>query len=99
MCQATPYSPLVIGSWRHKGLKELFETGTSAKVRSDQHKRCLRILDALNVATRPEDMNVPGWRFHQLSTGRYAVSVNGPWRITFGWEGTNAEAVDLEQYH
>ena len=91
----------MILSWRHKGLKELFAVGKSAKVRPDQQKKCLRLLDALQQAVMPEDMNVPGWHFHGLQgkPKRYAVAVNGPWRITFGFGGQDAIDVDLEQYH
>ncbi len=91
----------MITSWRHKGLKELFAVGKSAKVRPDQQKKCLRLLDALQQAMVPDDMNVPGWHFHGLQgkPKRYAVAVNGPWRITFGFDGQNAFDVDLEQYH
>ena len=91
----------MILSWRHKGLKELFAVGKSAKVRPDQQKKCLRLLDALQQAVMPEDMNVPGWHFHGLQgkPKRFAVAVNGPWRITFGFDGQDAIDVDLEQYH
>lgn len=91
----------MINSWRHKGLRELFQTGSSAKVRPDQHKKCLRLLDALNQAILPQDMNLPGWHFHGLrgKPKRYAVAVNGPWRITFGFDGQDTVDVDLEQYH
>ncbi len=91
----------MILSWRHKGLKELFAVGKSAKVRPDQQKKCLRLLDALQQAVMPEDINVPGWHFHGLQgkPKRYAVAVNGPWRITFGFDGQDAIDVDLEQYH
>ena len=63
--------------------------------------RAIRRLDALAVATSPEDMNVPGFDFHRLRGRpvRFTVHVNGPWCITFGWEGTDALLVDLEQYH
>jgi proteic killer suppression protein len=91
----------MIRTWRHKGLKELFETGASAKVRPDQHRRCLRILDALTEAEAPADMNIPGWNFHPLlgKPKRWAVTVNGPWRITFAFESGDAINVTLEQYH
>jgi proteic killer suppression protein len=70
-------------------------------VRQDQVARLLRLLDALNAATAPESMNVPGFGFHGLrgKPKRYAVSLNGPWRVTFGWEGKDAVDADLEQYH
>ena len=91
----------MIASWRHKGLRDLFLTGSSAKVRADQQKKCLRLLDALEQAERAEDMNLPGLHFHGLQgkPKRFAVAVNGPWRITFGFENGNAIDVDLEQYH
>lgn len=91
----------MIQTWRHKGLQELFDIGATAKVRSDLQKRCLRILDALNEAETAADMNVPGWNFHSLQgkPKRWAVAVNGPWRITFEFESGNAVNVTLEQYH
>ncbi len=91
----------MIKSYRHKGLKELRQSGKSRRVRQDQATRLLRLLDALNIATVPESMNIPGFNFHGLrgTPKRYAVSVNGPWRVTFGWDGDGAVDVDLEQYH
>lgn len=95
------YLTLMIGTFKHRGLEELLGTGKSRHVRQDQIKRIVRLLDALIVARRPDDMNVPSFGFHRLHghPQRYAVSVNGPWRITFGWEGEDAVGVDLEQYH
>ncbi|MDE2791442.1 MAG: hypothetical protein OXI81_13610 [Paracoccaceae bacterium] len=45
------------------------------------HQRFLRRLDALNAATAPEDMNLPGFDFQALRghcRARYTVHVNGP---------------------
>jgi proteic killer suppression protein len=91
----------VIKSFRHKGLRELWATGASRHVRADLQSRALRRLDALDAASRPEDMNVPGFDFHRLKGKpiRYTLHVNGPWCITFEWEDTDAVRVDLEQYH
>ena len=82
-------------------MRDLFQLGASAKVRADQHRKCLRLLDALDQSKAPEDMNLPGWHFHGLQgkPKRYAVAVNGPWRITFGFVDGDATDVDLEQYH
>ena len=92
---------VMIRTWRHKGLEELFAAGHSTRARQDQQRRCMRILDALNVCERPEDMNVPGWNFHGLHgvPKRWAIAINGPWRITFEFESGDALRVDLEQYH
>jgi toxin HigB-1 len=57
----------------------------------------LRVLDA---ATRPEQVNLPGFYWHPLQgEDRWAIRVTGSWRITFAWDGTDAVAVDLEDYH
>jgi len=56
---------------------------------------------ALNDATRPEEMKVPGFRFHPLKgqeAGRYAVDASSNWRA-FGWTENDAVDVDLEDYH
>jgi len=90
----------VIQSFRHKGLKELFETGASRKVRPDLHSRALRRLDTLDHAEELQDLNIPGFNFHPLrgKPQRYSVHVNGPWCITFEWDEGPAQ-VDLVQYH
>lgn len=91
----------MIKSFRHKGLRELFLAGRTTKVSPALQERCLRRLDALNQATVPKDLNVPGFDFHALrgKPKRYSVHVNGPWCITFEFEGGHAWRVDLEQYH
>ncbi len=61
-----------------------------------------RQLDRLDAATKPEDMDLPGYRFHPLKGDRkgvYAVSVSGNWRLTFRFAGEDATDVDLEDYH
>jgi len=91
----------MIKSFKHKGLAELFERGKSRKVRQDLQSRALRRLDALDQARELEDLNIPGYDFHGLQTKpkRYSIHINGPWCITFEWEGEDALRVDLEQYH
>ena len=91
----------MIKSWRHKGLKELFETGDSRRIRPDQKVRVSRRLDRLNVAENSVQVNIPGFDFHPLrgKPQRYSIHVNGPWCITFAWRGADAVEVDLEQYH
>jgi proteic killer suppression protein len=91
----------MIRSFRHKGLKELFERGSSARVQKTLQDRCLRRLDALDRAVVAQDMNVTGFDFHALhgKPQRYTVHVNGPWCITFESEEGDAIRVDLEQYH
>jgi len=91
----------MIGSFRHKGLKEFFETGRSAKVASDLKKRVMVRLDALEAAAGLAELNQPGFDFHPLhgKPQRYSIHVNGPWCLTFEWANGIALKIDLEQYH
>jgi toxin HigB-1 len=91
----------VIKSFRHAGLRELFETGKSPRVRQDLQRRALVRLKVLDVAVTPSDLDVPGFNFHRLQgqPTRYSVHVNGPWCLTFEWNGEDAVRVNLEQYH
>jgi proteic killer suppression protein len=58
------------------------------------------MLRALDAATRPEHVNLPGYYFHALrGARRWSIRVSGNWRITFGWNGADAIEVDLEAYH
>ena len=78
------------------------EQGDASKLSVPNVTRIEVILNRLNAATRPEQMNAPGLRFHTLKgreKGRYAVDASGNWRITFAWDGEDAVEVDLEDYH
>jgi toxin HigB-1 len=60
------------------------------------------MLRRLNVASRPQDMNLPGWGLHPLRgnlRGHWSVWVSGNWRMTFRFVGVDAELVDYHDYH
>jgi proteic killer suppression protein len=92
----------VIRSFRHRGLKRFFETGSKAGIQP-QHAGRLRLqLGRLSVASGPGDMDRPGWRLHALRGdlgGQWAVWVDKNWRLTFRFEGTEVEVVDYQDYH
>jgi proteic killer suppression protein len=92
----------MIRSFRSKALKRFAERGDASKLNVPNVRRVAIILAHLGGAVSPEDMNLPGYRFHSLKgrgKGRYAVDASGNWRITFGWDGKDAVDVDLEDYH
>lgn len=92
----------MIKAFKHKGLKTLFETGTSRAIATNLHARLIRQLDLLNRARLPLDMNLPGYRLHELKGNRketYAVTISGNWRLTFTFIDADASDVDLEDYH
>jgi proteic killer suppression protein len=92
----------MIKTWKHKGLKQFYDTGSKAGIRPEHAKRLTMILQFLDVATKPEDINLPKMQFHCLGgdlADYYAVSVNGNWRVIFQFEGQDAILVDYLDYH
>ena len=92
----------MIKSFRHDSLERFFETGSKAGIRPEHAKRLAVQVGRLDGATCPDDMNMPGWRFHGMHgdlAGHYAVSVSGNWRLTFKFEGKDAVLVDYQDYH
>ena len=91
----------MIRNFKHKGLKELFETGKSRRVTSDLQSRAIRRLDVLDQASALDELNIPGIDFHPLrgKPKRYSIHVNGNYCITFSWQDNDAVDVTLEDYH
>jgi proteic killer suppression protein len=92
----------MIKTFRHKGLKQLFETGTRRSVPPAMARRLMLQLDALNAATTVADMNLPGYQLHELQgtrKGTWAITVRANWRITFTFSDSDAADVDFEDYH
>lgn len=91
----------MIRSFRSRALAALWHTGDAAGIRSDLVKRLRVRLSRLDAATQPGAMNAAGFNFHRLhgKPVRYTVHINGPWCLTFEWDGEDAVRVDLEQYH
>ncbi len=98
----TGYNINMIKSFDHKGLKEFFETGSKRGIQPEHAPKLGRMLDRLDASTNAQDMNLPGYRLHQLVCDKrdmWSVTVNGKWRMTFYFEGQDAYLVDYMDYH
>ena len=91
----------MIRTIQNKALAKFAETGDPSKLPVQNYRKVSRILLALNVALMPQDMNLPGYRFHGLqgSPKRYSVDVSANYRITFAWEDGDAIDVDVLDTH
>jgi len=92
----------VIKSFRHKGLKKLYQTGSQAGVQVNHVSRLRMQLVALDTAQTIDDMDIPGFKLHALKgklKGRWSIWVSGNWRITFEFRDGNAFILDYEDYH
>jgi len=92
----------MIRSFRHKGLRRHFETGSVSGIQASHAKRLRMQLTALDTAQSVEDMDIPGFRLHPLKgqmQERWSITVNGNWRVTFEFQDGNAYVLDYEDYH
>lgn len=92
----------MIKQFIHKGLQNYFYTGSKKGINPNHAEKLGDILDRLDAASEIKDMNYPGSGLHLLEPKKdktYAVSVSGPWRITFKIIDGNVYVVDYIQYH
>ncbi len=92
----------MILSFKHKGLRKFYETGSKAGIQAGHARRLQLLLSALDTATVINDMDIPGFNLHSLKGSRkgiWSISVSGNWRIAFRFEDGNAHVVNYEDYH
>src|SRR5258708_33811982 len=90
-CQCTLLH--VIVSFKHQGLKRLYERGDRSKIGSDLVNKIENILATLDAADSPQALDLPGYRLHPLKGGRkgfWAVTVGATWRFIFRFETEEA---------
>ncbi|MBA3516415.1 MAG: type II toxin-antitoxin system RelE/ParE family toxin [Rhizobiales bacterium] len=92
----------MLASFRHRGLKRLFEQGDRSGVSSEHLDKIENILALLDRATEAGDLDLPGFRLHPLKgnlKGSWAVTVRANWRVVFRLDDGNVTEVDLVDYH
>jgi proteic killer suppression protein len=92
----------MIKSFKHKGLKKLYESGSKQGVKPEHVTRLRLILARLDASATAEDMNLPGLSPHPLKGSLknfWSVSVSGNWRVIFRFEDGYVLDVDYLDYH
>ena len=92
----------MIRTFRHRGLRRLYERDDPSRVAASLVGRITLALADLDSASSPSDIDLPGYRLHPLKgdlKGLWSISISGNWRITFRFEGGDVCDVDLVDYH
>lgn len=92
----------MIKSFRHKGLKRFYETGSKSGIQAKHAPRLRLQLAALDSAQVVEDIDIPGYRLHKLKgreKNRWSIWVSGNWRLTFEFREGDVQIIDYEDYH
>src|ERR1700722_20242333 len=101
-CISMRYTCAVIKRFRHDGLQRFSKLAQGPGFSQIMPRNCALLLARLDTSTTAADINLPLWGWHPLKDdlpGHWAVSVNGNWRLTFTFEGTDAILVDYLDYH
>lgn len=92
----------MIRSFKHRGLKRLYERDDRSGIRPDLLETVERILTVLNSASSPQALDIPRYHLHPLKgelKGLWSVTVRANWRIIFRFEGNDAFDVEMIDYH
>ena len=92
----------MIKSFKHKGLEKFYESGSTKGIQANHAKKLRMQLAALETAQSIDDMDIPGYRLHQLTGDRrgiWTITVNANWRLTFEFEDGNVYILNYEDYH
>jgi toxin HigB-1 len=92
----------MIGSFRHKGLRRLYQDDERKSLPPELVQRIREILTALEAAETLDGLNRPTFRLHPLKgewKGFWAVTVRANWRVVFRFENGQALDVDFVDYH
>lgn len=92
----------MIKTFAHKGLEAFFRIGTTKGIQAKHASKLQDILDLLDAARNPQDMNFPGSALHPLKGSlahHWAVKVSGNWRVTFRFEGSDVYVINYLDYH
>ena len=92
----------MIKSFKNKGLEKFFTTGDTSDIQAVHGTKIRDRLAFLHSAITIEDMDIPGYRLHELKgklKGLWAIDVSKNWRIVFRFEYGDAYVVNYEDYH
>ena len=86
----------------HRALQRLYDRGDVQRLPPDLVPRIRRMLTALDEATVPRHVDLPGWRLHPMKgsrSGQWSLRVSANWRLVFRFDAGEAVDVDLIDYH
>ncbi|TDB48750.1 type II toxin-antitoxin system RelE/ParE family toxin [Photorhabdus luminescens] len=92
----------MIKSFKHKGLKQLFEKGVISGIPAQDAVRINDRLQAIDAASMIDDLNIHAYKLHLLKgdrVGIWSITVRANWRITFEFKNGDAYILNLEDYH
>lgn len=93
----------MIKSFGSKTTQRIWQRTYTKKIPDDIQERARKKLILIDAAETLNDLRIPpGNRLEQLRgdrKGQHSVRINNQWRICFVWDGGDAYAVEIVDYH
>jgi toxin HigB-1 len=93
----------VIKTFKDAEAQKIYNRQRSRKLPPEIQQVALRKLRMINNAISLTDLRVPpANRLEKLSgdrSGQYSIRINDRWRICFDWSGSDANNVEIVDYH
>jgi proteic killer suppression protein len=93
----------MIKSFRCRETQKIFNRQFSRKFPQDVQQRAFMRLNAIDAATKIEDLVLPPSNWLEVlkgeRKGQWSIRINDQWRICFEWRSGNAEQVEIVDYH
>jgi proteic killer suppression protein len=97
------YTDPVILSFKDSDTEKVFGRHSVKRFSRELQHAALRRLLILDAAETLGDLMIPpGNRLESLSgnrKGQHSIRINDQWRICFRWTGSDAEEVEITDYH
>ena len=92
----------MVKSFKRKGLEKFYLTGSKQGIQAKHVSKLRMQLIALDSAQSIEDLDIPGYRLHELRGNRksiWSITVNSNGRVSFEFTDGNASIINNEDYH
>ena len=92
----------MVKSFKRKGLEKFYLTGSKQGIQAKHVSKLRMQLIALDSAQSIEDLDIPGYRLHELRGNRksiWSITVKSHGRVSFEFTDGNAYIVNYEDYH
>jgi len=93
----------MIASFADRDTEALFHGRFSRRLGADIQRVAQRKLRQVHQASKLRDLAAPpGNRLEALTgnrAGQHSIRINDQWRVCFVWNGSNAENVEIVDYH
>ena len=96
----------MIVSFKNRGTEDIYDGNDTKAARkllpTELHAKGGKALDQLDAAVSLQSLSLPGLGLEKLKRDRaeqHSIRINDQFRVCFRWSGSDAEDVEIVDYH